>query len=154
MRRRLSTTQFVYIHSDLVLIGIKSNRTMKWILFIGLAFLVELASLFITHLYFQWLLPFKDLKDWIIGWVFIPLTIGILFSNVIGMAGASLVLPDTKIRRAWVFVFIFMILSFVYNVYTNGIPLDSMGDRLNLFQTISLTAYSIYRIYSNDYIET
>lgn len=103
--------------------------------------------LFVSQLYFGWILPLKTSKDWIIAVCTFPLSAFVFFSPMFGTIAAAAIVPDNRTSTAYVVFTIISVLNLIGSWIIAGVP-SEFGAKLNLFQSIVVAAWLIYTVFT------
>lgn len=90
---------------------------IRWIFFFIIWGILSVGTMIISQSYFEWLLPLKEIKDWIVFIVLFVPSIFILMSQYFAVIVASLILIYRQRENAYALVILIAIFTFIYSFF-------------------------------------
>lgn len=122
------------------------KTVLRWIAFPAIFLVSSSLLMFVSAIYFDWLLPLETIKDWIIFALIIPLS-GTMFVsvNLAGILSIS-ILPERHSKAGFICILIISVLYLIAAYISHGLPSD-FQQRLNCLQMLTVTVYLTYWLF-------
>ena len=121
---------------------------LKWIAF-PIVFIIGTGlTTLLSFLYYDWILPLENLKDWIVLFFTFPAGVILIFGQAITAIIAATVSPNYKIA-CYLLLLWYIFTIFMQFLSPDGFNPKGLDLKLNSIETIIGFLYSIYMIYDN-----